>query len=134
MGREDLVEDEGLASNRGRVSRRDDINQALSAWFAEHTVEESVRLAAESGVAVSPVNTFADAARMPHVIEREMLQEIELEDGSVAPIVGPAAKFSRTPTKIRSAAAALGAHTQEILSEIGYTPEEIDEFEQKNIV
>ena len=134
MGRDDLVDDEELTSNKGRVARRDDINQALSAWFGEHTVEESVRLAAEAGIAVSPVNTFADAAQMPHVIEREMLQEIELEDGSVAPIVGPAAKFSRTQTKVRSAAAKLGAHTNEILSELGYSPQEIESFQQQKVI
>ena len=134
MGRQDLVDDPELSSNKGRVVRRDDINQAVSAWFAEHTVEESVRLAAEYGVAVSPVNTFGDAAQMPHVIEREMLQEIELEDGSVAPIVGPAAKFSRTQTKVRSAAAKLGAHTNEILSELGYSPQEIESFQQQKVI
>jgi len=134
MGRQDLIDDPELSSNKGRVVRRDDINQAVSAWFAEHTVEESVRLAAEYGVAVSPVNTFGDAAQMPHVIEREMLQEIELEDGSVAPIVGPAAKFSRTPTKVRSAAAKLGAHTNEILSELGYSPQEIESFQQQKVI
>jgi len=134
MGREDLANDRGLASNKGRVTHRDEINQAVSAWFATHTVEESVRLAAERGVAVSRVNTFADAAQMPHVAERGMLQEVELEDGTIAPIVGPAAKFSRTPTTVRSAAAELGAHTQEILSEFGFSLEEIEEFEQTNIV
>jgi formyl-CoA transferase len=48
-----------------------------------------------------------------------MLQDVAQEDGKLAPITGPAAKFSRTPTRIRSGAAALGAHTDDILGEIG---------------
>jgi crotonobetainyl-CoA:carnitine CoA-transferase CaiB-like acyl-CoA transferase len=47
------------------------------------------------------------------------LQPTRLEDGSTAPIVGPAAKFSRTPTRVRTAAPALGAHNEEILAELG---------------
>jgi formyl-CoA transferase len=34
-------------------------------------------------------------------------------------VVGPAAKLSRTPTRVRSAAPALGAHTDEVLAELG---------------
>jgi formyl-CoA transferase len=48
-----------------------------------------------------------------------MLQQVEQEDGKPAPITGPAAKFSRTPTRIRTGAPALGAHTDEILAELG---------------
>jgi formyl-CoA transferase len=65
------------------------------------------------------VNTYGDAARDPHVQERDILQPTRLEDGSTAPIVGPAAKFSRTPTRVRTGAPALGAHNKEILAEIG---------------
>jgi len=62
----------------------------------------------------------------PHVREREMLQETEQEDGQIAPITGPAAKFSRTPIRVRQRAAALGEHTEEVLREVaGLSTEEI---------
>jgi formyl-CoA transferase len=48
-----------------------------------------------------------------------MLQSVRLEDGTRAPITGPAAKLARTPIRVRSAAPALGAHTHEILAELG---------------
>ncbi len=134
MHRLDLVNDPDLSTNKGRVARRDDINEAVAAWFAEHTVEESVRRAAEVGVAVSPVNSFADAAQLPHVVQRDMLQDVELEDGSIAPIVGPAAKFSRTPTSVRTSAAQLGADNSEILTSLGYSLEEVEAFERQQVI
>jgi formyl-CoA transferase len=48
-----------------------------------------------------------------------MLQPIEQEDGKTVPLTGPAAKFSRTPIRIRTRAARLGEHTEEILEELG---------------
>jgi len=51
-----------------------------------------------------------------------MLQPIEQEDGKTVPITGPAAKFSRTPIRVRTRAARLGELTEEILEELGIGP------------
>ena len=60
-----------------------------------------------------------NAARDPHVLERDSLQPTQIEDGSTVPLPGPVAKFSRTPTRVRTGAPALGQHNDEILAEIG---------------
>ncbi|MEE8580501.1 MAG: CoA transferase, partial [Myxococcota bacterium] len=67
--------------------------------------------------------SYAESARDPQVLERDMLQPTTQPDGSTLPITGPAAKFSRTPTRVRSAAPALGAHDEEILGELELDPE-----------
>jgi formyl-CoA transferase len=54
------------------------------------------------------------------VLERDSLQPTEIEDGSTVPLPGPVAKFSRTPTRVRTGAPALGQHNEEILGEIGF--------------
>ena len=63
---------------------------------------------------------MAEALADPHVAARGMLTDAKLEDGSIAPLVSPPVKFSRTPTTIRMAAPALGAHNSELLDELGY--------------
>ena len=52
-----------------------------------------------------------------------MLQDTPVEGGRV-PLTGPAAKFSRTPTRIRTGPPALGEHTDAILEELGVPEEE----------
>jgi formyl-CoA transferase len=78
-----------------------------------------VALLQENGLAATMINTYEDLADEAHVAERDMLVEVELSDGTKAPLTGPGAKFSRTPTAIRRAAPALGEHSEEILAEVG---------------
>jgi formyl-CoA transferase len=63
-----------------------------------------------------------------------MHQQVAQEDGKLAPITGPAAKFSRTPTRIRSGAPALGAHTDEILADLGIDAETRKRLRENGVV
>ena len=102
-----------------RHEYRDQTDAAVAAWMKTQSVADVEREFAKVGIPAAAVRTYAEAAANPHVIERDMLQPIEQEDGKTVPLTGPAAKFSRTPTRIRSRAARLGEHTEEILEELG---------------
>ena len=86
----------------------------------------------ERGLPVAPVQTFVEAAQDPHVLERDMLQKIDMQ-GVDVPITGPAAKFSRTPTRVRAKAPDLGEHTDEILEEIGVKAEAREKLKRDGI-
>lgn len=125
MGCPELGEAPGYATNNERVERRDEVDQMLADWCISRTSEEILAAMETAGIVASPVNDFATAARDPHVLERDMLQETELLDGTTAPLVGPAAKFSRTPTRVRTASPAENAHTREVLDELGFDAERV---------
>jgi len=118
-GRPELAYDPEYATLHARLRHRNECDELLAGWCSERTVAKAIAECTHEGITCAPVRSYAEAARSPHVIERDMLQATRLEDGTVAPITGPAAKFSRTPTRIRFGAAALGAHNDEILDEIG---------------
>ncbi len=118
--RPDLARAPGFERNRERIQNRQQIDEVIAAWCAPLPVYEALGRLLEAGLVAAKLNTFAEAAREPHVVERDMLQPMTLWDGSVAPLTGPAAKFSRTPTRIRSAAPQPGDHTEEILAELGF--------------
>jgi formyl-CoA transferase len=119
VGRPDLADHDDFATIPGRMSNRKECDAMFAKWCEARTVDEAVAECAREGIPCAKVRTYAEAARCPHTLERDMLQQVTQEDGKLAPITGPAAKFSRTPTRIRSGSPALGAHTDDILAELG---------------
>jgi formyl-CoA transferase len=120
LGHAELADDSRFATATARLQHRDECNRLLSAWLEPQTVAEAIERFNHASIPAAPVRTYNQAALDPHVHEREMLQETEQEDGRSAPITGPAAKFSRTPIKVRQRAAALGEHSDQILAELGF--------------
>jgi len=120
MGRPDLATAPGFATNVERVANRPEVNRTVEEWTGRHTADEVQKLLGDAGVAVAKVESYEDASCNPHVLERDMLQDAVLEDGSVGRLTGPAVKFSRTPTRVRHATRAVGADNADILSELGY--------------
>ncbi|MGO9266092.1 MAG: CaiB/BaiF CoA transferase family protein [Candidatus Binataceae bacterium] len=119
IGHAELADDPGFETITGRVANRDACNALIASWTAERSRAEVYEILNRAGITVGPVNSYGDAARDPHVLERDSLQLTQIEDGSTVPLPGPVVKFSRTPTRVRTGAPALGQHNDEILAEIG---------------
>ena len=134
IGKPELGEHADFAALADRVRRRGEVNRLIAQWAAQWTVQEMLERCRAACVPIAPVRDYAQAARDPHVRERDMLQNVEQEDGSTAPITGPVAKFSRSPSRIRSGAPALGAQTDEVLREIGLPVAEIRALRDKGII
>lgn len=134
MDREDLADDPNYVVLANRLQRRDEINALVAQWTADRMVADVVDLLVKGGLTAAPVRTPDQAAKDPHILARDMLQDTPQLNGSFAPIVGPAAKFSRTPTRVRSGAPALGAQNGEILQGIGLSSEEIEVLQEKKVI
>lgn len=133
-GRPDLADHPEYATIAGRINHRAECNALFAGWCAARTVAEAVEECARAAITCAPVRSYAQAARDPHVLARDMMQEVAQEDGTVVPITGPAAKFSRTPTRVRTAAAKLGAHTDEVLAEIGIDSATRGKLREKKVI
>ncbi|MBT3426539.1 MAG: CoA transferase [Gammaproteobacteria bacterium] len=130
IGQEQL---QGL-SGAQRLEQRESLDALLAAYCLTRKVEDIVTRFAELGLPATRVNTPAEVAQEPHIHARDMLISTQLSDGTIMPIVGPAAKFSRTPTTIRHPAPRLGQHNDRILSDLGYSDAERAELRDKGAV
>jgi formyl-CoA transferase len=120
IDRPELGSADGYATNEQRRANRRAVNNAIGAWCSGRTTDDVCTAFETRGLAAERVRDFAEAALDPHVRERDMLQDTVLSNGTTAPLTGPAAKFSRTPTRVRTGAPEPGQHTNAILAELGY--------------
>tara|TARA_B100000745_G_scaffold262065_1_gene186094 strand:- start:151 stop:609 length:459 start_codon:yes stop_codon:yes gene_type:complete len=134
LGCPELGTDPRYLTNEDRVVHRSEVNALVADWCRDRSKEEVVAAIDAAGIVISLVNTFADAARDPHILERDMLQLTELADGSSAPLTGPAAKFSRTPVGVRHGAPRPNQHTDEILAEVGVTRKQLELLRQAGVI
>jgi formyl-CoA transferase len=134
LGHPDLAENPEFALQANRFNHREEVNALIASWCESRSTDEVLDMFIKAGLAAAPIRTYAQAAQDSHVLERAMLQDARQPDGSTIPLTGPAAKFSRTPTQVRTAAPALGAHDDDILQEIGLSPADIAQLRSKKVV
>ncbi len=77
------------------------------------------------GVPCAPVLTRSRMIEHPQVVANGIVVETEHPEAGRLRQARPAARFSVTPASIRHGGPALGQHTEEILSELGFSDAEI---------
>jgi crotonobetainyl-CoA:carnitine CoA-transferase CaiB-like acyl-CoA transferase len=101
---------ERFATFSGRVQHREELDHLVADWIAARPSAEVLAEFDAVEAAIAPVYTMADLAADPHVVERDVIVEV---DGVHMP--GPVARLSRTPGEVRHAGRPLGADTDSVL-------------------
>jgi crotonobetainyl-CoA:carnitine CoA-transferase CaiB-like acyl-CoA transferase len=129
IGRGDLAENPELEKNPGRVIHQQTIDDAIAAWTSVNTSATVITCLEQVDVPVGPIYSIEDAYNDPHYQAREMFEEVEIKgQGSSAdstlkiPAILP--KLSGTPGATTWPGGEVGSHTEEVLEEIGYKPEQ----------
>ncbi|WP_290793223.1 CoA transferase [Halomonas sp.] len=123
IGRPELGEDPELAHNDGRTRRAEEIDAAIEAWSRQHGRDDILAVLDEARVPAGYPFTAADIAHDPHYLAREMIQSFTRPDGRPLKVPGVLPKLSATPGRLGHGGPALGAHTEEVLDELGIDAE-----------
>ncbi len=123
----DWTSDKRFANMESRIQHRGDLDALLEPVFLERTVAEWVELLGQAGLSVGRVNSVSEAIDLPVVTERSLFQEFLLP-GSGQPF-----KLIRNPVDVGMTAPglgppALGAHTAEVLEELGLEGSDVEEI------
>ena len=134
MNRNDLGQDPSLADNAGRVKRVAELDAAIEAWTLQHTVDEVLLALDKASVPAGRIYTVADIAADPHYRAREMIQQVQMDDGSTLDVPGIVPKLSRTPGSHRRNAPRIGQDTDDVLREMGLSNDQIQQLKAQGIV
>ena len=134
IGRADLAADPGLATNTGRVARVAEIDGVIEAWTQGRTVSQVLEILGKARVPAGKVYTAQDIHQDPHYRAREMIVRQKTRDGYEVDVPGVVPKLLGTPGTIRSPAPALGADTDAVLREFGFSPQDIAAMREKGVV
>ena len=128
------AQDAALADNAGRVARGSELDDVIGGWTASRTVDAVLAALEGASVPAGRIYTVADIAADPHYRARGMLAEVRMDDGGTMTVPGIVPKLSATPGKHRRNAPALGADSEQVLLELGLSPEQIETLRAQGIV
>jgi len=134
LKREDLIEDPRFKTAHSRtinaVARRELMSSELEKWQADEILARLLANDVPSG----PVRSRFELLEDPQVRASGILEIHESPRYGRVRQPRPAARFDRTPARIRTLAPMLGEHNTSILGELGYPAADIERLERESII
>jgi crotonobetainyl-CoA:carnitine CoA-transferase CaiB-like acyl-CoA transferase len=129
VGHPEWAEDPRFATNPERVRNRDTVDRMVGEVIAGQTRAEWVEIFEEAGIPSGPINRVSEALSSSQTVEREMV--VELGDFRT---LGLPIEMTATPSSVRLEPPVLGADTDAVLDELGYSAGEIAELRTSGVV
>jgi len=128
------VEDLAALGLSPKPAQQKALKDALKIEFEKHDYAELCALFAELDACVEPVLSLSEAVRHPQLQARQLVAQVPRGDGSTQAQMACPLKFSDGLPEPRHIGASLGAHTDEVLGEIGFSVQRIEELRRAKVV
>jgi crotonobetainyl-CoA:carnitine CoA-transferase CaiB-like acyl-CoA transferase len=128
IGRPDLINDPRFAAREERKRRRAELSQEIEAALASRTAAEWAKLMNEAGVPAGEVLDVPSVLEHPQIVERALLQTFGNVPGvdKEVSVVRSGFRLKSGDPKPATPPPALGADTQSLLAELGYSSSDIE--------
>lgn len=113
---------------------RDEVYRRIRNAFVDRTTADWIEACDVHGVWAGPVYDYADLAADPHLAATGAFTTQPHHDGTEVRTLRPPMAMSETPAAIRRGAPALGEHSAQILSELGFGSEEILGLSESGVI
>lgn len=125
IGRPDMIDDPRFRTNTDRVRNIDECDGAVAAFIAARTLNENMAVFQAAEVTATPVYEIDQLVADEHIQARGVIVEAPDEEAGSVLMHNVIPRLSGTPGKLRRPAPGLGQHTQEVLQEVGYSPDRV---------
>ncbi|MFC4565557.1 CaiB/BaiF CoA transferase family protein [Nocardiopsis mangrovi] len=134
VGRPDLVDEPWFASGRSRAEHADELDAAVGGWIAERDAEEVIDAFEQAQAAIAPIYDVRDISTDPQYAALGSIVHIPDEELGTVAMQNVPFRLSETPGEIRWAGPPMGAHSEEVLGGLGYTPGDIARLRAAGVV
>lgn len=134
LGLEHLMDDPRFNTADARRTNSRVLTPMIMETFATRTKDEWVSILPEYGLVFGPVQNYAEVAADPQVVENEYIATVPHPEVGPMRVLGLPVQLSKTPGSIRRTAPRLGEHTDEVLRQAGFAPEEIEGLRARGVV
>lgn len=134
LGIPELGEMEEFRANSSRLRNKAQLISICEEELSKRTKKEWKTLLDEAGIPNGPINTIEEMFNDPQIKARQMVVEMEHPLIDNLKLTGSPIKLSKSPVTMRHHPPLFGEHTESILRNIGYQPEEIAQFSRNEIV
>ena len=135
MGEDNWLNDERFNNDLSRGENGELISARMSDWCSERTSQEAIKDLENSRIPVGEILKAEETLNEEHILKKGSFIKLNYptmnEEYSV---VGPAIELSENPGQIKTRSPELGEHNVEILSSLGYTQEDIEQFKIDRII
>ena len=133
IGNSALALDPRFAERKNRLANRTALTAELEAAFATAPTHEWVKKLTAQGVPTGPVWSVPEALAHPQIADRGLLQSHRVGHEDLQ-LIGIGAKLDGVAPSVDAPPPTLGAHTNEILTELGYDDAQISTLKKEGAI
>ena len=117
-----------------RLKNRDYLNKLIEEVTITKTSDEWVEKLEKVGVPCGPINSIDKVFDDPQVKHLGIAQSIDTIPFGQTQLVGQPFNLSRSPSIMKQRPPEKGEHNEDVLLDLGYSSEELDELKSRNII
>ena len=133
IGQEQWITDPDYATPDARLPRLKEVFAAVEHWTVTKTKFEAMDLLNEHDIPCGPILSMEELANEPSLRATGTVVEVDHPMRGKYLTVGNPIKMSDSPTEVKRSPL-LGEHTDEVLAELGYRPDEVRTLREKKVV